>query len=61
MKARHIVPVFLHDPWFVLRNLLKMLKHTYRGSSWRSMLHLEDERKAFVRYKQLRHREREYL
>jgi radical SAM superfamily enzyme YgiQ (UPF0313 family) len=61
MKTRHILPVFLHDPWFVLRNASKMLKHTYRGSSWRSMLRLEDERNAFLRYKDLRRREREYL
>jgi hypothetical protein len=45
----------------VLRNASKMLKHTYRGSSWRSMLRLEDERNAFLRYKDLRRREREYL
>lgn len=61
MKARHILPVFLHDPWFVLRNISKMLGHTYRGSSWRSVLHLEDERKAFARFKALQVREREYL
>lgn len=61
MKARHILPVFLHDPWFVVSNITKMLKHTYRGSSWRSMLRLEDERKAFARFKELRKREREYL
>jgi radical SAM superfamily enzyme YgiQ (UPF0313 family) len=61
MKARHIIPVFLHDPWFVLNNFPKMLRHTYRGSSWRSILRLEDERKAFVRYKELRRQERDYL
>ena len=61
MKARHLLPVFLHNPWFVLRNLGSMLKHTYRGSSWRSVLRLEDERKAFARYKRIRRREREYL
>jgi hypothetical protein len=61
MKSRHILPVFLHDPWFVLRNARKMIKHTYRGSSWSSMLGLEDDRKAFARYKELRRQEREYL
>jgi anaerobic magnesium-protoporphyrin IX monomethyl ester cyclase len=61
IKTRHIVPVFLHDPWFVLRNARKMMKHTYRGSTWRTMLGLEDDHKAFARYKQLRTREREYL
>jgi radical SAM superfamily enzyme YgiQ (UPF0313 family) len=61
MKTRHIVPVFLHDPWFVIRNARKMMKHTYRGSTWRTMLGLEDDHKAFARYKQLRTQEREYL
>jgi anaerobic magnesium-protoporphyrin IX monomethyl ester cyclase len=61
MKTRHILPVFLHDPGFVVRNVSKMLKHTYRGSTWRTVLRLEDERKAFARYKELRHLEREYL
>jgi anaerobic magnesium-protoporphyrin IX monomethyl ester cyclase len=61
MKTRHIVPVFRHDPWFVLRNARKMMKHTYRGSTWRTMVGLEDDRKAFARYKQLRTQEREYL
>jgi anaerobic magnesium-protoporphyrin IX monomethyl ester cyclase len=61
MKSRHILPVLLHDPGWVLRNVHKMLKHTYRGSSWRTMLGLEDDHKAFARYKQLRRLEREYL
>jgi anaerobic magnesium-protoporphyrin IX monomethyl ester cyclase len=61
MKSRHLFPVFLHDPWFVLRNAHKMVRYTYRGSSWRSMLGLEDDRKAFARYKELRRQEREYL
>jgi anaerobic magnesium-protoporphyrin IX monomethyl ester cyclase len=61
IKTSHIVPVLLHDPWFVLTHAGKMMKHTYRGSSWRSMIGLEKDRKAFTRYKELRRREREYL
>ena len=61
MKVRHILPVFMHDPSFVLLNMFKMLKHTYRGSTLRSMLRLEGERLAFARYKELRRQEREYL
>ena len=61
MKARHIPAVLRHDPWFVLKNGRKMLAHTFRGSSIRSTLKLEDERKAFDRYKSLRRAEREYL
>lgn len=61
MKTRHILPVIKHDPLFVLRNGRKMMKHTYRGSTWRTMLGLEDDKKAFARYKEIRRQEREYL
>jgi radical SAM superfamily enzyme YgiQ (UPF0313 family) len=61
MKTRHILPVIKHDPLFVLRNGRKMMKHTYRGSTWRNMLGLEDDHKAFARYKEIRRQEREYL
>lgn len=61
IKSRHILPVLLHDPLFVLRNAHKMMKHTYRGSTWRTMLGLEEDRKAFNRYKELRRQEREYV
>jgi radical SAM superfamily enzyme YgiQ (UPF0313 family) len=61
MKARHIPAVLRHDPWFVLKNGRKMLAHTFRGSSIRSTLKLEDERKVFDRYKSIRRAEREYL
>jgi radical SAM superfamily enzyme YgiQ (UPF0313 family) len=61
IKARHILPVFLHDPWFVLTHARRMMQHTYRGSTWRSMLGLEHSSKVFARYKELRRREREYL
>jgi hypothetical protein len=61
MKIRHMPAVFRHDPWFVLRNARRMAAHTYRGSTLRTMLGLEDERQAFVRYKEIRRRERQYL
>ncbi len=35
--------------------------HTFRGSSWRSVLGLETERDVFRRYKQLRAAERDYI
>jgi hypothetical protein len=38
-----------------------MLAHTFRGSSLRSLLGLEDERRAFARYRAIRARERSYL
>ena len=61
MKVRHIPTVFRHDPWFVLRNGRRMLSHTFRGTTWRSALGLEDAHDAFRRYRAIRSREREYL
>jgi anaerobic magnesium-protoporphyrin IX monomethyl ester cyclase len=61
MKLRHMPVAFRHDPWFVLRNARRMAAHTFRGSTWRTWLRLEDERRAFERYCALREREREYL
>lgn len=61
MKTRHMPATFRHDPWFVVRNVAKMAAHTYRGSTLRTLLGLEDERKAFMRYKEIRGQERHYL
>lgn len=60
MKLRHIPVAFSHDPWFVLRHAPEMLAHTFRGCTLRSVLHLEDNRKAFARYKAMRQQERAY-
>ena len=61
MKTRHFPTVLRHDPWFVLTHSHKMLAHTFRGSSIRSALRLEDERKVFERYRAIRRTEREYV
>lgn len=61
MKVRHIPAVLRHDPAFVIKNARSMLAHTFRGSSIRSLLGLENKRKAFARYKALRRAERELL
>ena len=61
MKVRHIPTVLRHDPWYVMRNAGRMFAHTFRGSSIRSFLKLENERKAFARYKTLRAAEREFV
>ena len=61
MKTRHIPAVIAHDPMFVLRNWWKMLSHTFRGSSIKSILGFESDRKVFERYKSLRGAERVYL
>jgi radical SAM superfamily enzyme YgiQ (UPF0313 family) len=61
MKVRHMPVAFRHDPLFVLRNGRRMFAHTFRGSTWRSMLGLESPRKAFDRFCAIRQRERDYL
>ena len=60
MKIHHIPVVIKHDPGFVLFEGWKMLAHTFRGSSIRSALGLESEKKVFERYRAIRRGEREY-
>jgi radical SAM superfamily enzyme YgiQ (UPF0313 family) len=61
MKCRHVPIAFAHDPWFVLRTGHRMLRHTFRGSTWKTWIGLESEREAFKRYRAIRAAEREYL
>ena len=61
MKLRHFWPVFVHSPLFCLRHGAAMLRHTYRGSTLRSLIGLEDERRTFQRYRAIRKAERDYL
>jgi anaerobic magnesium-protoporphyrin IX monomethyl ester cyclase len=61
MKLRHMPVALRHDPAYVIRNAHRMAAHTFRGSTWRTWLGLEDERAAFHRYCAIREREREYL
>jgi radical SAM superfamily enzyme YgiQ (UPF0313 family) len=61
MKVRHVPVALKHDPKFVLTTGWKMLGHTFRGSSIRSALGLESQRKVFERYRKIRRAEREYV
>jgi len=61
MKLRHMPFEFLHGPWFMLRNSGRILGHTFRGSTLKSLLGLEDERLAFKRYRSIRRAERAYV
>jgi anaerobic magnesium-protoporphyrin IX monomethyl ester cyclase len=61
MKVRHMPAVLWHDPWFVVRNAPKMLAHTFRGSTLRSVLGLEGDQNSFGRYRAMRERERAYV
>ena len=38
-----------------------MLAHTFRGTTWRSMFGLEEDRDVFQRYRAIRRRERHYV
>jgi radical SAM superfamily enzyme YgiQ (UPF0313 family) len=61
MKVKHVPAALAHDPGFVLLRGWKMLGHTFRGSSIRSALGLESEKKVFERYREIRRAEREYV
>jgi radical SAM superfamily enzyme YgiQ (UPF0313 family) len=61
MKARHMPVALKHDPLFVLKNAAKMFADTFRGSTWKNFLGLEDEREAFKRYRAIRKIERTYI
>jgi anaerobic magnesium-protoporphyrin IX monomethyl ester cyclase len=61
MKVHHVPAALKHDPKFVLTTGWKMLAHTFRGSSIRSALGLESDKKVFERYRAIRRAEREYV
>jgi anaerobic magnesium-protoporphyrin IX monomethyl ester cyclase len=61
MKVHHMPVAFKHNPLFVLRTMRKMFLHTFRGSTLRTMLGIEDERQAFLRFREIRKAERVYL
>ena len=61
MKTKHMPAALFHSPGFVLRNAAKMLGHTYRGNTWKSLLGMEGERQVFERYRTLRRAERVYI
>jgi hypothetical protein len=61
MKVRHLPTALLHSPGFAMRHGVKMMAHTFRGSSFRSLVGLEDERKVFARYRGIRKAERAYV
>jgi len=61
MKLRYMPAAFARSPLFLLRNAPKMFAHPFRGSTIRSFLGLEDERKAFQRFQAIRRAERAYV
>ena len=61
MKVRHMPAAFTHNPMFVIKHAPRMFAHTFRGSSLKTFLGLEDERRAFARYRAIRQKERAYI
>jgi anaerobic magnesium-protoporphyrin IX monomethyl ester cyclase len=61
MKLRHMPVALKHDPMFVIKNAPKMFADTFRGSTLKTFLGMEDERKAFDRYRAHRKIERTYI
>jgi radical SAM superfamily enzyme YgiQ (UPF0313 family) len=61
MKLRHMLVVLVHDPWFILRNGFRMLGHTFRGCRLKTLIGLEDEHRAYERYRSMRMRERLHI
>jgi radical SAM superfamily enzyme YgiQ (UPF0313 family) len=61
MKLRHFPQAFVHSPGFVFRHGLEMLTHTFAGSSLRSLVGLESERRVFDRFRALRRQEQQAI
>ena len=61
MKARHFPAALRQGPLFVLRHARAMLGHTFAGTTWKTLLGLEDERVAFARYRAIRRAQAVYL
>jgi radical SAM superfamily enzyme YgiQ (UPF0313 family) len=61
MKVRHMPAALRLHPGFVVRNARRMMAHTFRGTTWRSLVGLDSARDTFRRYREIRARERQYL
>jgi radical SAM superfamily enzyme YgiQ (UPF0313 family) len=60
-KLRHMPVELLHSPLFMLKIWPRLLAHTFRGSTVKSLIGLEDERRVFERYRAIRKLERQYI
>src|SRR5262245_58453573 len=58
MKLKHMPAALRHNPWFVLRNARAMMRHTFAGTSVRSILGLESDRAVFERFRAIRREQR---
>jgi radical SAM superfamily enzyme YgiQ (UPF0313 family) len=60
MKLRHLPSVLIHNPRFLLHHGPRILAHIFRGVTLKTLLGLENEHKAFERYRAIRQAERIY-
>ena len=61
IKVRHTWTLFKHDPLFIMHNLVRLFTFHFRGCTLKTFLRLEDERRAFARYRLIRAAERNYV
>jgi anaerobic magnesium-protoporphyrin IX monomethyl ester cyclase len=61
MKIRHMPVAFLHNPGYILRHAHRMFAETFQGSTFKTFLGIEDDHKAFERYRSIRRHQRTYL
>ena len=61
IKLRHFPMALAHSPRWVIRHSQQMLAHTFAGTTWRSLVGLEDERAVFTRFRRQRQKERRSL
>jgi radical SAM superfamily enzyme YgiQ (UPF0313 family) len=61
MKLRHLPSVFFHSPLFGMRHGAEILAYILRGVRLKNLLGLEDEHKAFGRYRAIRQAEKVYV
>jgi len=61
IKIRHMPVAFLHSPKYILRHAHRMFAETFQGSTIKSFLGLENNHKAYQRYRAIRTKQRAYL
>jgi len=61
IKLKHLPAAFVHSPGFALRHMSAMLRYTFAGTRFRSMLGMEAEHAVFERYRQERRSQRAYV
>jgi radical SAM superfamily enzyme YgiQ (UPF0313 family) len=61
IKLRHVPIALLNNPLFMLTRWPLILAHTFRGTTLKALMGLEDERRSFERYRAIRNTERVYI